>query len=99
MTPGDLWPPLEGIKAAAPSPPFYRGSVDWDAIAACESGGNWSINTGNGYYGGLQFAQTTWEGSGGLRYASRADLATRADQIAIASTLSLSNWPVCGAYG
>lgn len=69
----------------------------WDRIAACESGGNWAINTGNGYYGGLQFTQQTWAGAGGLSYASRADLASRDQQIAIASKLSIGNWPVCGA--
>ena len=57
----------------------------WDAIAGCESGNNWAINTGNGYYGGVQFDQNTWERQGGLRYASRADLATREEQIAIAT--------------
>ncbi|HJT94662.1 MAG TPA: transglycosylase family protein, partial [Mycobacterium sp.] len=50
-------------------------SVNWDAVAACESGGNWAINTGNGYYGGVQFDQNTWERNGGLRFAPRADLA------------------------
>lgn len=79
----------------APVTSYVSGSV-WDKIAACESGGNWSINTGNGYYGGLQFTQSTWAGAGGLAYASRADLATPSQQIAIASKLSLSNWPVCG---
>lgn len=76
--------------------PVAGGSM-WDRIAACESGGNWAINTGNGYYGGLQFTQATWAGAGGLKYAPRADLATRDQQIAIASKLALSNWPVCGA--
>lgn len=71
-------------------------SVNWDAIAQCESGGNWHINTGNGYYGGLQFAQQTWISEGGSKYASRADLASRSEQIAIAENMSLSNWPVCG---
>jgi LysM repeat protein len=75
----------------------YSSGTSWDAIAACESGGNWAINTGNGYYGGLQFTQQTWAGAGGLAYAPRADLATPAQQIAIASKLSLGNWPVCGA--
>jgi LysM repeat protein len=74
----------------------YTSGTNWDRIAACESGGNWSINTGNGYYGGLQFTQGTWAGAGGLAYAPRADLATPAQQIAIASKLSLGNWPVCG---
>ena len=75
----------------------YSSGTGWDGVAACESGGNWSINTGNGYYGGLQFTQQTWAGAGGLAYAPRADLATPAQQIAIASTLGMNNWPVCGA--
>lgn len=68
---------------------------NWDRIAACESGGNWSINTGNGYYGGLQFSQSTWIGAGGGQYAPRADLATREQQIAVASRLPRSSWPNC----
>lgn len=71
-------------------------SVNWDAIAQCESGGNWHINTGNGYYGGLQFTESTWIAEGGRKYASRADLASRSEQIAVAQGMSLSNWPVCG---
>ena len=59
-------------------------SVNWDAIANCESTNNWSINTGNGYYGGLQFDEGTWLSNGGGAYAPRADLATKAQQIAIA---------------
>src|SRR5688500_18866359 len=57
----------------------------WDRLAGCESGGNWHINTGNGYYGGLQFADGTWDGWGGEKYAGRADLATRAEQIVVAA--------------
>jgi uncharacterized protein YabE (DUF348 family) len=57
----------------------------WDRIAECESGGNWSINTGNGYYGGLQFDIRTWLGAGGGDFASRADLASRAEQITVAN--------------
>jgi LysM repeat protein len=76
---------------------YVSGNTSWDHIAACESGGNWAINTGNGYYGGLQFTQATWAGAGGLQYAPRADLATRDQQIAVASKLALSNWPVCGS--
>lgn len=83
-------------SAAAPAPAASGGS-QWDRIAACESGGNWNINTGNGYYGGLQFSQATWEGAGGTKYASRADLASRDQQIAVASKLALSNWPTCGS--
>ncbi|WP_374159074.1 transglycosylase family protein [Mycobacterium sp. G7A2] len=68
---------------------FQNGGAvpDWDAIAQKESSGNWSINTGNGYYGGLQFAQSSWEAAGGLEYAPRADLATREQQIAVAEKL------------
>jgi hypothetical protein len=73
------------------------GRTAWDSIAQCESGGDWSINTGNGYFGGLQFSQSTWEAAGGLAYAARADLASRDQQIAVASGLSTSHWPHCGA--
>lgn len=76
------------------------GSV-WDRLAACESGGNWAINTGNGYYGGLQFTSGTWLGNGGGAYAPRADLATRDQQIAIASKVQAARgwapWPACAA--
>lgn len=95
-------PSAQSDTYSAPRPGYtpavtrYTSGSQWDKIAACESGGNWSINTGNGYYGGLQFTQATWAGAGGLAYAPRADLATPAQQIAIASKLSLSNWPVCG---
>ena len=57
----------------------------WDRIAQCESGGNWHINTGNGYYGGLQFATASWLANGGGDFASRADLASRAEQITVAN--------------
>jgi hypothetical protein len=82
---------------AQAAPNYSSGNSVWDSIAQCESGGNWSINTGNGYYGGLQFAQGTWVAAGGLAYAPRADLATRDQQIAVASGLSYSHWPHCGA--
>ncbi|MFI7605915.1 transglycosylase family protein [Micromonospora sp. NPDC049366] len=82
--------------AAAPA----QAAVNWDAIAQCESGGNWHINTGNGYYGGLQFSQSTWKGYGGTRYAARADLATRGEQIAVAEKVldgqGIGAWPTCG---
>jgi hypothetical protein len=82
---------------AAPAPvPTGSSGVNWDAIAKCESGNNWSINTGNGYYGGLQFDSGTWLSNGGGAYAPRADLATREQQIAIAEKLyaarGLSPW-------
>lgn len=57
----------------------------WDHVAQCESSGNWHINTGNGYYGGLQFDQPSWKAAGGLQYAPRADLATEAQQKAVAN--------------
>ena len=87
-----------GVAAASSS--SAAGTV-WDRVAACESGGNWHINTGNGYYGGLQFSDRTWDGFGGERYASRADLATKAQQITIAQkVLAVQGpgaWPTCGA--
>lgn len=79
---------------------IHNGSV-WDSIAQCESGGNWSINTGNGYHGGLQFHPQTWIGHGGGQYAARADLATREQQIDIAQRVQASQgwgaWPACTA--
>lgn len=73
----------------------------WDKLAECESSGNWSINTGNGYYGGLQFAASTWTGFGGDKYAPRADLATREEQIDIAKKVQEAQgwgaWPACTA--
>jgi LysM repeat protein len=87
---------VAGIGAASSA--SAAGSV-WDRVAACESGGNWSINTGNGFYGGLQFAGSTWRGFGGGQYASRADLATKSQQIAVAQRVlkvqGPGAWPVC----
>ncbi|MFC1432663.1 transglycosylase family protein [Streptacidiphilus sp. N1-3] len=72
----------------------------WDKVASCESGGDWSINTGNGYYGGLQFSASTWAGYGGTSYASTADQASKGQQITIAEKVLASQgpgaWPVCG---
>ncbi|WTW92492.1 transglycosylase family protein [Streptomycetaceae bacterium NBC_01309] len=71
----------------------------WDKVAQCESTGNWSINSGNGFYGGLQFTQSTWNAFGGGQYADRADLATKDQQIAIAEKVLAGQgpgaWPVC----
>ncbi|MEV8321339.1 transglycosylase family protein [Streptomyces sp. NPDC059900] len=71
----------------------------WNKVAACESTGNWSINTGNGFYGGLQFKQSTWEAYGGTAYAPRADRATKDQQIAVAEKVLDAQgpraWPVC----
>lgn len=87
-----------GSKPGTEVPAVTNGGA-WDAIASCESGNNWAINTGNGYYGGVQFDQGTWERNGGLRYAGRADLATREEQIAIAEVTRARQgwgaWPVC----
>jgi LysM repeat protein len=80
--------------------PAFADSVNWDAVAECESGGNWQINTGNGFYGGLQFTQGTWQAYGGSQYAVRADLASRSQQIAVAERVlagqGIGAWPVCG---
>lgn len=71
----------------------------WDRIAQCESGGNWHINTGNGYYGGLQFSAGTWRAYGGSAYAATADQASRSAQIAVATKVQHAQgwgaWPVC----
>jgi len=86
---------------SAPAPSSSSG-VNWDAIANCESTNNWSINTGNGYYGGLQFDIGTWLSNGGGAYAPRADLATREQQIDIANRVyasrGLQPW-ACGSHG
>ncbi|MEU1852250.1 transglycosylase family protein [Streptomyces sp. NPDC019990] len=84
---------LATVLATAVAPraealPFVPAGPDWDAIAACESGRDWKANTGNGHYGGLQFKQSSWVAAGGLKYAPRADLATRKQQIAVARRLA-----------
>lgn len=87
-----------GAKPGTEVPPVSNGAT-WDALSQCEAGGNWAINTGNGYFGGVQFDQNTWERQGGLRYAPRADLATREEQIAIATVTQARQgwgaWPTC----
>ena len=87
-----------GAKPGTEVPPVSNPG-QWDALARCEAGGNWGINTGNGFFGGVQFDQNTWERNGGLRYAQRADLATREEQIAIAEVTRARQgwgaWPVC----
>ena len=74
--------------------------AEWDQVASCESSGNWAINTGNGYQGGLQFSPGTWSGHGGGQFAPAANMATREQQIAIAekvlATQGRGAWPVCG---
>jgi hypothetical protein len=75
-------------------------SVNWDAIAACESGGNWAINTGNGFYGGLQFTMSTWHANGGTGSPHNA---SREEQIRVAENVlhsqGIGAWPVCGKRG
>ncbi|WP_406415610.1 transglycosylase family protein [Streptomyces sp. NBC_01614] len=92
--------------AAVAAPLMAAGSAsaatasEWDAVAQCEAGGNWSINTGNGYYGGLQFSASTWAAYGGTAYASTADQASKAQQIEIAEKVLAGQgkgaWPNCG---
>ena len=75
--------------------------AEWDTVANCESSGNWAINTGNGYHGGLQFNAGTWAAYGGTAYAPTADLATREQQIEIAKKTQAAQgwgaWPACTA--
>ncbi|QKW19888.1 transglycosylase family protein [Kitasatospora sp. NA04385] len=90
---------LAVLGAGAPS--ANAASVTtWDKVAQCESGGNWAINTGNGYYGGLQFSNQTWAAYGGTAYAAQANLATKEQQIRIAEKVLAGQgqnaWPVCG---
>jgi hypothetical protein len=89
--------PLTGLALA--DPVAAATTSTWDRLAICESSGNWSTNTGNGYYGGLQFGGPTWRAYGGTEYARRADLATRAEQIAIAEKVlegqGWGAWPAC----
>jgi LysM repeat protein len=91
-----------------PAPPASSSTVsssgiDWDAVAECESSGDWSINTGNGYYGGLQFSESTWRAYGGGAYALYANEASKEQQIIIAERVlkgqGIGAWPVCGKRG
>ncbi|MFV0129534.1 transglycosylase family protein [Streptomyces sp. HMX112] len=96
-----------GITGAAVAAPLMGATsasaataAEWDQVAQCESGGNWSINTGNGYYGGLQFSASTWAAYGGSAYASTADQASKSQQIQVAEKVLASQgkgaWPHCG---
>ncbi|UFS93223.1 transglycosylase family protein [Nocardia huaxiensis] len=84
-----------GFSATASAAPTH----DWDGVAQCESGGNWGINTGNGYYGGLQFSHSTWVANGGT---GMAHTASKEEQIRVAENVLVSQgvgaWPVCGQY-
>ena len=118
-TPGSYPPVVDGVpkvEYSAPNgdPDGGEGLLDglsaeriaqWDRLAQCESGGNWSINTGNSYFGGLQFSENSWIYAGGGEYAPRADLATREQQIRVAENLKAKgganngwgHWPACTA--
>ena len=98
---------LAGFAGALAVAPMALGigtanadSVNWDAVAACESGGNWGINTGNGYYGGLQFNMGTWQSNGG---SGSPHAASRDEQIRVAENVlhsqGIGAWPVCGQRG
>ncbi|WP_329386868.1 transglycosylase family protein [Streptomyces sp. NBC_01716] len=98
---------LAGITGAAVAVPLIGATAasaattsEWDAVAQCESGGNWSINTGNGYFGGLQFSASTWAAYGGTAFASSADQASKSQQIQIAEKVLAGQgkgaWPSCG---
>ena len=89
-----------GTKEEAPAANYASGSTVWDQLAECESGGNWAINTGNGYYGGLQFNLDTWQAYGGTGYPHEN---SREEQIAVATRLrdanggSYGSWPHCAS--
>jgi LysM repeat protein len=95
---------VTGVAIAAPLMATGSASAatasEWDTVASCESGGNWSINTGNGYYGGLQFSASTWAAYGGTAYASTANQASKSQQIAVAEKVLAAQgkgaWPTCG---
>jgi resuscitation-promoting factor RpfE len=95
ITGGLLAAPLALFTSTA-----HADGVDWDAIAACESGGNWSTSSGNGFHGGLQFTLSTWRANGG---SGSPENASRAEQIRVAENVlrsqGLSAWPVCGHRG
>lgn len=97
LAPATAWAaqPQEAPEAVAPGEQRL-----WDAVAACESGGNWSLNSGNGYYGGLQFNRKTWQAYGGQRYAALPHQASREQQMLVATQLrdaraGYGAWPAC----
>ncbi|MEX0581977.1 MAG: transglycosylase family protein [Mycobacterium sp.] len=91
---------IGGIGIGVAGQAHAATDAEWDRVAICESSGNWTINTGNGYHGGLQFAPSTWTGHGGGEFAPAANLATREEQIAVAERVLANQgkgaWPVCG---
>ncbi len=106
--PGTASPPMAPMEATlltialpAAAAPKHAGDSVWDDLARCESGGNWAANTGNGYYGGLQFSHATWHGYGGGEFADYPHEATRDEQIVVAESLravrGYQPWPACRA--
>lgn len=100
----ELQADLHAVATPRPIPPparvvTYPGDSVWDRLAQCEASGNWAANTGNGYYGGLQFSHSTWLGYGGGAYADYPHQASREEQIAIAEKLRAARgyqpWPAC----
>lgn len=91
---------LLAISLTVTYSPSAQAEPNWDAVAACESGGNWAINTGNGYHGGLQFTLGTWRANGG---DGMPEQASREEQIRVAQntldTQGIGAWPVCGRRG
>lgn len=91
---------IAGGSLAMASQAMAATDGEWDTVARCESGGNWAINTGNGYHGGLQFSPSTWASHGGGEYAPNAYMATKEQQIAVAERVLAGQgkgaWPVCG---
>jgi hypothetical protein len=99
--PPPAWPADDApAPEQAPAPVKRAYSVNWDAVASCESGGNWGISTGNGYAGGLQFTPSTWHANGG---SGSANGASREEQIRVAENVlhsqGIGAWPVCGRRG
>ncbi|MEU7183689.1 MULTISPECIES: transglycosylase family protein [Streptomyces] len=90
---------MSALSVATPDIAVASSPTSWEDLAACESSGNWHTNTGNGYYGGLQISPPTWRAYGGIKFAARADLATRTQQVAIAKRILRGQghqaWPVC----
>ncbi|MDI6411629.1 transglycosylase family protein [Streptomyces albus] len=101
LTGAGIAAPLALLAATAPTASAASNDGVWDRIAQCESGGNWQTNTGNGYYGGLQFSAGTWKAYGGGAYAPTADQASKAQQIAVAGKVQRAQgwgaWPNCSA--
>lgn len=95
-----------GVVAASLTPSSTIATADpvnWEAVAQCESGGNWSANTGNGDYGGLQISQATWDANGGAEFAGLPSQATPAEQVAVANQIMATQgpaaWPTCASRG